>query len=63
VATTANQELLRLFKRAVLEEWGTKVETAEDEYEALIARLELDRLTRALGALIPDRPDGNTHEG
>ena len=54
VATTANYTILRLFKRAVLEEWDAKVRTAEDEVESLLARLELERLTRALDALIPD---------
>ncbi len=57
VATTANAELIRLFKKTVVEESSVKVETAHDEDEAFLARLELERLVKALGALIPDAPD------
>jgi hypothetical protein len=57
VATTANAELLALFRQVVLTEAHRKVELAEDEIEALLARLELDRLQRALAALIPEGQD------
>lgn len=52
--TSGNPRLLHLFKHIVLEESQAKVETAEDEVEALIARAEYDRLRRLLDALVPD---------
>jgi hypothetical protein len=57
VATTANAELLTYFRQVVLAEAQGKVELAEDEIEALLARLELDRLQHALAALIPEDQD------
>jgi hypothetical protein len=54
VVTTANADLLSCFRQVVLAEAQQKVEIAEDELEALLARLELDRLQRALAALIPE---------
>ena len=56
VATCADRDLLRSFKRTVLHEWAVKADVAGDEVEAMLARLELDRLHRALDVLIPD-PD------
>ena len=53
VATTADWELLRQFRHVVLSEAQRKVDEASDEIEALLARLDLDRLQRALAALIP----------
>ena len=53
VATTADAELLRRFRGVVIAEAERKVELAEDEVEALLARLELERLQRALSVLIP----------
>ena len=58
VATTADPQLLRQFKRTVLLEWETKIETARDEFEALLAHLELERLEKALAVIIPE-PDEN----
>ncbi len=56
-ATTARPEALRHFKTVILEEWEAKVEQATDEVEAMLARLELQRLRRALAALIPGAED------
>ena len=61
VATTANPDLLSQFRQVTLAEARQKVEMAEDEVEALLARLELERLQRALAVLIPqsaERGDG-----
>lgn len=57
VATTADAEPIRLFKKTVVEESSVKVGTAHGEAEALLARRQLERLVKALGALIPDAPD------
>jgi hypothetical protein len=57
VVTTANAELLTQFRHVVIAEAQLRVELAEDEVEALLARLELDRLQRALAALIPEDQD------
>ena len=54
VATTANADLLSRFRRVVLAESERRVYVSEDEVEALLARLELERLARALAVLIPD---------
>ena len=56
VATTGDAEVLRFFKEAVLEEWLSKANSAQDQQEAMLARLELERLTHALSVLIPDDP-------
>lgn len=53
VAATANSEVLLHFRWAVLAEARRKVEDAADEVEALLARLEVERLERALAVLIP----------
>jgi len=57
IATTANPEVLRVFKEAVLREWQAKADTT-DEIEAMLACLELERLRRALDILIPDTAEG-----
>lgn len=62
VATTADVGLLLRFRAVVLAEAQRKVDVASDEVEALLARLELERLTRALAVLIPAEPD-NPFEG
>ena len=54
IATSTNSELLRLFKEMVLEEWRQRMETSGDEVEALINRLEYERLTKVLTILIPN---------
>ena len=57
VAPTADTGLLLQFRAVVLAEAQWKVDTAGDEVEALLARLELERLSRALAALIPAEAD------
>ena len=57
VATTADPDVLHLFRQVVLDEARRRLELASDEIEALLARLELERLQRALAALIPDTDD------
>ena len=57
IATTANSEVLRVFKEAVLREWQAKADTTDD-IEAMLARLELERLRKALDILIPDIEGG-----
>lgn len=54
IATSTDLELLRHFKEVVLEEWRQRVETSGDEVEALINRLEYDRLSKVLTVLIPN---------
>jgi len=54
VATTANSTLLRQFKSVVLKDWANRIDAAGDEVEALLARLELERITKALTVLIPE---------
>jgi hypothetical protein len=54
VATSGNANLLAYFREVVLMEAERNVDHAEDELEALLARLELERLQRALAVLIPD---------
>jgi len=53
IVTTADPIVLRYFKEAVLREWEAKSDTT-DEIEAMLARLELERLRKALDILIPD---------
>jgi hypothetical protein len=54
VATTSNPDVLRAFRHAVIADAQSKLETAEDEVERLLAQLELERLMRALAVLIPE---------
>ena len=53
VVATASPDALQHFRRIVLAEAQRKVEEADDEIEALLARLEQERVTRALAVLIP----------
>lgn len=53
VATTANLDVFRYFKDAVLREWGTKAEV-DDEDKAMLARLVFEQLRKALDTFIPD---------
>ena len=62
VATTADVNLLLQFRAVVIAEAQRKVDFASDEVEALLARLELERLTRALAALIPVEPGDDLEE-
>jgi len=54
IATTSNITALRFFKRTVLEDWERKIEEADDEGEAVLYRLEYQRLKAAFGIFIPD---------
>ena len=54
IATSTNLELLHYFKEVVLEEWRRRVETSDDEIEALMNRSEYERLTKVLTILIPN---------
>jgi len=54
IATTSNIKTLRFFKRAVLEDWERKIEEASDECEAMLYRLEYQRLKSALDIFIPE---------
>lgn len=64
VATTADPELLRSFRNVVLDEVQRRVDSAEDEIEAMLARLDMERLRRALAVLIPvyDDDEGDEEE-
>ena len=63
VATTADFELLLQFRVVVLAEARRKVDLASDELEALLARLEVERLTKALAVLIPTEHLGGPDDG
>lgn len=54
IATTSNVAALRFFKRTVLEDWQRKVKEASDEGEAVLYRLEYQRLKTALHIFIPE---------
>lgn len=62
VATTTDAHVLRHFKEAVLAEWEARADTAPDDLEAMIARLELERLQKALSVLIPGPALGACNE-
>jgi len=54
IATTSNIAALRFFKHTVLEDWQKKIDEASDEGEALLFRLEYQRLKTALHIFIPE---------
>ena len=54
VATTRDEDALRHFKGAVLEEARIRYESDEDEIVMLMDRLELERLERLLTLLVPE---------
>ena len=54
VATTRDQDALRHFKSAVLDEARNRYESDEDEIVMLMDRLELERLERLLSLLVPE---------
>lgn len=54
IATTSNNAALRFFKSIVLEDWQRKIEEASDECEAILYRLEYQRLKSALDIFIPE---------
>jgi hypothetical protein len=57
IATTTNILALRFFKRTVLQDWETKIQKAVDEGEAMLYRLEYQRLKSALDIFIPEEED------
>jgi hypothetical protein len=57
VAATSDPNVLRFFKEALLREWEEKAEI-NDETESMLARLELERLRKALDILIPNVSGG-----
>ena len=58
VATTRDEDALRLFKSTVLDEARSRYRSASDEVVMLIDRLELERLERLLTLLLPDSEEG-----
>ncbi len=59
VATSADRVLLRCFRRVVLWEARRAVKAAADDIEKALARLELQRLEKALEVLIPRDPEAD----
>jgi hypothetical protein len=57
IATTTDPEVLQHFKKAVLQEWQSRIEESEDDGEAMLNRLEYQRLRAALSVFIPDDED------
>ena len=60
VATTRDEDALRLFKSAVLDEARSRYESDEDEIVMLMDRLELERLQRLFALLVPDPAEGGS---
>jgi hypothetical protein len=54
IAMTANENVLRLFKRQVILDCERQEKDAMDEVEALTHRAEIERLKKILDVLIPD---------
>lgn len=60
IATTSNREVLRFSKRFLLKEWESKIDQADDRGQAILYRLEYQRLKAALNLFIPeDTEDAN----
>ena len=53
IATTTDPQLLREFKRVVLEEWHGRVDRAGDGVEAHLRLWEYERLEKSLDLAIP----------
>ena len=54
IATTSDVTALRSFKRTVLEEWERKIDETKDAGEAILYRLEYQRLKTALNIFVPE---------
>lgn len=54
IATTSDVTTLRFFKRTVLEEWERKINETNDAGEAILYRLEYQRLKAALNIFVPE---------
>jgi hypothetical protein len=62
VAASTNPRLLWQFKQAVLADWEQRANEAVTELEAMLCRLEQEKLRAILDLLIPGDLDGNIHE-
>ena len=62
IATTTNITALRSFKHIVLQEWEKRIQETDDEGEAMLYRLELQRLKTALNLFIPEEDNGNEEQ-
>lgn len=54
VVASFNPQLMRLFKRFVLQDWERRIQSAGDEVLAEVDRLEFEKLKATLDLLIPD---------
>lgn len=54
VVASRNPRLLLFFKRTVLLDWQSRVESTADDLLAQVDRLEFDKLRLTLDLLIPD---------
>jgi len=53
VVASYNSQLLRLFKRFILEDWERRIESAANEVSAEVDRLEYEKLKATFDLLIP----------
>ena len=63
VVASYNCQLLRLFKRFVLEDWERRIENASDDTLAQVDQLELEKLRATLDLLIPTGDGDERAEG
>ncbi len=63
IATSSNIKALLFFKRTVLEDWAKNIEETTDEGEAMLYRLEYQRLKTALGIFVPEENSSNEEQG
>jgi len=61
IAMTADLDVLRHFKRSVLEMWERELDLSLDEVEAVVRQNELEKLRRTLNLLIPDNGGGDAN--
>jgi len=61
IATTSDITALRFFKRTVVEEWERKIDETKDAGEAILYRLEYQRLKAALNIFVPEE-DNHSEE-
>lgn len=54
IAMTSDLDVLRHFKRSVLDMWERELNLAEDQVEIMVRRNELVKMRQTLNALIPD---------
>lgn len=60
IATTTDKDVLKHFKQVVLKEWERRIQESSDEGEAMLNRLEYERLKATLSIFIPE--DGKGEE-